>query len=94
MDVRPAERDDIDYLARVWYDGWQDAHTRILSAELARVRTLESFRSRLIEALPSVRVAGPLVTGTLEGDYVRLNLPPAVGIAIIDVELRVGPRER
>jgi hypothetical protein len=36
----------------------------------------------------------PLFTGTLEGDFVRLNLPPAVGIAIIDVELRVGPRER
>jgi hypothetical protein len=36
----------------------------------------------------------PLFTGTLEGDFVRLNLPPAVGIAIIDVELRVGPRKR
>lgn len=36
----------------------------------------------------------PLFTGTLEGDFVRLNLPPAVGIAIIDVEVRVGPRQR
>jgi ribosomal protein S18 acetylase RimI-like enzyme len=60
MDVRPAEERDIDHLARVWYDGWQDAHAKILPAELARVRTLESFRSRLGEALPTVRVTGPL----------------------------------
>ena len=59
MDVRPAEQADIDHLARVWYDGWQDAHARILPAELARVRTLESFRSRLEQALPTVRVVGP-----------------------------------
>jgi ribosomal protein S18 acetylase RimI-like enzyme len=59
MDVRPAEERDIGHLARVWYDGWQDAHARILPAELARVRTLESFRSRLEEALPTVRVVGP-----------------------------------
>ena len=58
MDVRPAEEEDIDHLARVWYDGWQDAHAKILPAELARVRTLESFRSRLEEALPTVRVVG------------------------------------
>jgi ribosomal protein S18 acetylase RimI-like enzyme len=60
MDVRPAEEADIDHLARVWYDGWQDAHAKILPAELARVRTLDSFRSRLEEALPTVRVVGPL----------------------------------
>jgi hypothetical protein len=32
-------------------------------------------------------------TGTLEGEYVRLTLPPSVGaLAPTDVELRVGPR--
>lgn len=60
MDVRPAEAVDIDHLARVWYDGWQDAHAKILPAELARARTLEGFRRRLEEALPTVRVVGPL----------------------------------
>jgi ribosomal protein S18 acetylase RimI-like enzyme len=59
MNVRPAEPLDVDHLARVWYDGWQDAHARILPAELAGVRTLESFRQRLAEALSSVRVVGP-----------------------------------
>jgi GNAT superfamily N-acetyltransferase len=62
IEVRAAEAADIDHLARVWYDGWQDAHAKILPAALARFRTLESFRDRLAAALPSVRVIGPLGT--------------------------------
>jgi ribosomal protein S18 acetylase RimI-like enzyme len=59
MSVRPAEEAEIDHLAQVWYDGWQDAHARILPAELTRIRTLESFRGRLRAALPDLRVVGP-----------------------------------
>jgi ribosomal protein S18 acetylase RimI-like enzyme len=59
MDVRPAEADDIDHLARVWWEGWHEAHAAIVPAELTRIRTLESFRPRLREALPDVRVVGP-----------------------------------
>ncbi len=57
-DVRSAQSTEIDKLASIWYDGWQDAHADILPAELARVRTLESFRERLEAALEDVRVAG------------------------------------
>ena len=59
MDVRAAKVVEIDHLARLWYDGWQDARARILPAELARHRTLEDFRYRLRAALSSVRVMGP-----------------------------------
>ena len=59
MGVRPAEEVELDQLAKLWYDGWQDAHARILPEELARHRTLPSFRLRLQNALSSVRVAGP-----------------------------------
>ncbi len=59
MDVRAAEATEIDHLARVWYDAWRDAHARIVPAELARLRTLESFRDRLQAALPTIRVVGP-----------------------------------
>lgn len=59
MEVRAAEEAEIDALAKIWYDGWQDAHAAILPEELARVRTLESFRDRLRAALPDVRVVGP-----------------------------------
>ena len=59
MNVRSARENEIDQLARIWYDGWRDAHERILPEELARDRTLESFKVRLREALANVRVAGP-----------------------------------
>ncbi len=60
MEVRVAEEAEVEYLANLWYDGWQDAHRHILPAELARHRTLESFRLRLQTSLPDVRVVGPV----------------------------------
>jgi ribosomal protein S18 acetylase RimI-like enzyme len=59
MDVRAAEEVEIDHLARVWYDGWHEAHAPIVPAELTRVRTLDNFRDRLQAAFPNVRVVGP-----------------------------------
>ena len=58
MAVRSAIPSDIPYLARLWHDGWQDAHAAILPAELARLRTLESFAERLTQRLDDVRVIG------------------------------------
>ena len=59
MDVRPAHPDEVPLLARIWYDAWQDAHARLLPAELVRARTLESLHQRMEAALLTVRVAGP-----------------------------------
>lgn len=59
MDVRPAEESEIGPLARIWHDGWHDAHAQILPAELTRQRTLESFRDRLEARLAHTRVVGP-----------------------------------
>jgi GNAT superfamily N-acetyltransferase len=59
MDVRTAEHADIEQLAKVWYDGWQDAHAALVPEELKQLRTFESFRERLRAALPNVRVIGP-----------------------------------
>ena len=59
MLVRTAEPSELDSLAQVWYDGWQDAHATIVPVELARLRTRDSFRERLARALPYVRVVGP-----------------------------------
>jgi GNAT superfamily N-acetyltransferase len=59
MEIRNAEVGDVSHLAKVWYDGWQDAHADILPAELRRVRTLESFAERLGAALAGVRTSGP-----------------------------------
>jgi GNAT superfamily N-acetyltransferase len=59
VEVRTAQEAEIDPLAKLWYDGWQDAHAQILPAQLTRLRTLETFRERLQAALPNVRVVGP-----------------------------------
>jgi ribosomal protein S18 acetylase RimI-like enzyme len=59
MNIRDAELSQIGHLAKLWYDGWQDAHARILPVAFARLRTLQSFDERLRAALASVRVAGP-----------------------------------
>lgn len=60
IDIRAADESEIDFLAALWYDGWQDAHAQILPVELARHRTLESFRQRLQAALSDVRVVGTI----------------------------------
>jgi GNAT superfamily N-acetyltransferase len=59
MDVRAAEEPEIGHLAKIWYDGWHEAHAQILSEELTQLRTLKSFRDRLHAALADVRVVGP-----------------------------------
>ena len=59
MDVRAATEAETGPLSRVWYDGWHDAHARIVPAELTRLRTLESFADRLRTAPRDIRVAGP-----------------------------------
>src|SRR4051812_48337126 len=67
MNVRRPEPAEIPSLARVWFDGWQDAHAAILPAALARARTLESFRQRMEANLDEVRTIGP--TGAPLGFY-------------------------
>lgn len=58
MNIRSAQERDLGQLASIWCDGWQDAHARILPAELARHRTRASFRQRLQATLPQIRVVG------------------------------------
>jgi GNAT superfamily N-acetyltransferase len=60
MHVRTAAPEEIDALARIWHDGWQDAHAELLPVELARERTLESFRERLPKLLTDLRTIGEL----------------------------------
>ena len=59
MPVRAAEHPDAEPLARLWWAGWRDGHAAILPEALARLRTLDSFRERIGQALPDVRVIGP-----------------------------------
>jgi GNAT superfamily N-acetyltransferase len=66
--MRDARVSEIGLLAKLWFDGWKDAHARIVPAELARLRTLQSFEERLRSASRGVRVVG--VVGAPVGFYI------------------------
>ena len=100
MKVRSADERDLDQLARVWFDGWHEAHAQIVPPELTRLRTVESFRDRLRAALPDVRVVdasgAPVGFSVLKGDELyQLFVSAQVrgsGVAaalIADAELRL-----
>ena len=57
--IRQATGADMGPLARLWHSGWQDAHADILPQELARHRTLASFRERLEDGRDDLLVSGP-----------------------------------
>lgn len=59
-EVRNAIPDEVDGIAALWHNGWQEAHAALLPPELARHRTLASFRQRILDNLALTRVAGPL----------------------------------
>ena len=59
MSVRAADVGEIDHLARLWHQGWNDAHATLALAGLVRARTLDSFRDRLAAALADTFVIGP-----------------------------------
>jgi ribosomal protein S18 acetylase RimI-like enzyme len=59
MDVRSADAAELDHLARLWHDGWHESHAPLLPRALTDLRTVESFRERLAEALADIRVVGP-----------------------------------
>jgi GNAT superfamily N-acetyltransferase len=56
--VRDAEPDEIDQIAKVWFDSWRDAHEQIVPAELTAARTLKSLRDRVAASLDELRVVG------------------------------------
>lgn len=59
MSVRASETGEIDHLARLWHEGWNDAHGKLAPAGLVKARTLELFRERLAAARDDTRVIGP-----------------------------------
>ncbi|PIC01350.1 GNAT family N-acetyltransferase [Caulobacter sp. X] len=58
--TRAAEAEDLEPLARLWRQGWLDAHLSIVPEALIALRTPESFAERMTAALPRVRALGPV----------------------------------
>jgi hypothetical protein len=60
----------------------------------SQVRLVGFYSGQGAQLLFAAETSTVSFNGTLDGDFVRLDLPPALGIAIIDVHLRVGPPEK
>ena len=65
MELRPAQAEDADEIAEIWFLGWQDAHLGLVPQELVDVRTEESFGARAAERIPDTTVA--TVDGAVAG---------------------------
>ena len=55
--LRPATRDDVPAIARIWHDAWHDAHDGHVPAALVAIRTEASFRERAATEVSSTVVA-------------------------------------
>jgi len=60
MTVRDARIEDIESLARVWFESWHEAHAALVPPDIVRHRTLASFQVRLHAEIHLVRVDGPV----------------------------------
>jgi GNAT superfamily N-acetyltransferase len=56
--IRRAEPSEITALSRLWHDSWHDTHPSLVPAGLVRVRTLESFETRMTACIHAACVAG------------------------------------
>jgi GNAT superfamily N-acetyltransferase len=103
-DLRPAVAADIPVLARIWHDGWHEAHAHLLPADLTALRTLQNFAERLPAMLSDTWVCG--VEGNAAGfctiradELYQLFLAPAArgtGVAqllVRDAEQRLRARK-
>lgn len=61
----PVAAQDVDELARLWYDGWHAGHADLVPAALTQYRDLDSFRVRIMRDRASFFLSkdGPITTG-------------------------------
>jgi GNAT superfamily N-acetyltransferase len=55
--LRPALPEDVAVVARIWFDGWRDAHLREVPEEVVAARGTDSFRERTENAIHRIVVA-------------------------------------
>lgn len=60
MKPRPAQPEDIAPLAKIWHDGWREAHEALAPPELTMRRLSQDFAERLAEFGDNLIAAGPV----------------------------------
>ncbi|HEY7072203.1 MAG TPA: GNAT family N-acetyltransferase [Acidimicrobiales bacterium] len=73
--LRPATAGDVEAIATLWHEGWQEAHRGHVPEALSRQRTLAALSRRVAEDLAAIRVVpgaeGPAGFVTVHGDEVE-----------------------
>lgn len=82
--LRPAREEDVPDLARIWGEGWREAHLGNVPEPLVAARTPDSFRRRALDLVPRTTVA--VVAGEVAG-FVMIDADEVQ-------QLYVGPRHR
>ena len=65
VELRPAEPDDAQAVAALWFAGWRDGHLGHVPEELVRIRTEDSFADRALQHVADTVVA--VVGGQVAG---------------------------
>jgi len=101
--IRPPDESEIEQLAKIWHDGWHEAHAHLMPPGLTSARNLANFAERLPPLFPDTRVAGsrgaPFGFCILKGDelyqlYVAAEAR-GKGMAaalVVDAEQRLAAR--
>lgn len=55
--IDDAKTKDIETVAHIWAEGWNEAHSGILPTEITELRTIDYFRDQLKDNLASIRIA-------------------------------------
>ncbi|HEY7043809.1 MAG TPA: GNAT family N-acetyltransferase, partial [Nocardioidaceae bacterium] len=55
--IRPADADDAEDIAQIWYDAWSDGHRGNVPEALLAYRTRDQFSPRAAERVPHSWVA-------------------------------------
>lgn len=84
FDIVTLNETELDEATKIWADGWTEAHRAIVPEALAKLRTIEDFKARLVEHMAHTRVAKD-ANGTLG---LCITTPPEL------YQLYVAPRAR
>jgi len=57
MQIRGARPEDVEPIAQLWYDGWQDAHADLVPMALTKLRTRDSFPPRYVSDFVKLRIS-------------------------------------
>jgi ribosomal protein S18 acetylase RimI-like enzyme len=98
--IRDAKPSEIGQLAKLWFDGWHDAHAAIVPPELVALRTLQNFEERLrtstglrVADLAGAPIGFHLVKGTELYQFYVSSDARGTGVAgklMADAEERLG----